>query len=114
MKLSGKYRDEIEKALAGKSRAELIDIIVSMCEVEQHYRPAEIAARSGMTTRTILADIHAGRFGGEYFKRERNQIMVSASGVNAWRDQFRVAVRPSNGNPRGVVGTLRKEHEQIG
>jgi len=48
-----------------------------------------------MKKRTILADIHAGKFGGEYFKRSENQITVSASGVNAWRDQFRVIVRQS-------------------
>lgn len=92
MKLSGKSREEIERALVGKTRAELLDIIVSMATVEQHFRPSEVAARSAMTKRTILADIHAGRFNGEYFKRSENQITVSASGVNAWRNQFRVIV----------------------
>ena len=93
MKLSGKSREEIERALAGKSRAELVDAIASMATLEQHYRPAEIAARSGMTKRTVLADIHAGKFGGEYFKRSDTQITVSASGVNAWRRSFRVVVK---------------------
>jgi hypothetical protein len=92
--LAGKNRDQIERALVGKTRAELVDIIVSMAAVEQHFKPAEIAARSAMKKRTILADIHAGKFNGEYFKRSENQITVSASGVNAWRRSFRVAVQP--------------------
>jgi hypothetical protein len=92
MNLSGKSREEVQRALAGKTRAELIDIIIALSAVEQHFKPAEIARRSGMTTRTVLADIHKGRFGGEYYKRAGNQITVSASGVNAWRRSFRVEV----------------------
>ena len=92
MNLSGKSPEEIEKALIGKSRKELIDIICRLATVEQHYKPAEIAARSAMRKRTVLADIHAGKFGGEYYKRSDNQITVSASGVNAWRRSFRVEV----------------------
>ena len=38
-----------------------------------------------VTKRTVLADIHAGRFNAEYHKRAGNQITVSASGVNEWR-----------------------------
>lgn len=92
MNLSGKSPEEIEKALIGKSRKELIDIICRLATVEQHYKPAEIAGRSAMKKRTVLADIHAGKFGGEYYKRADNQITVSASGVNAWRHSFRVVV----------------------
>ncbi len=96
MKLSGKSREEAERTLVGKTRAELVAIIISMSAVEQHFKPAEIAARSAMKKRTILADIHAGKFGGEYYKRAENQITVSASGVNAWRRDFRVVVDLSN------------------
>ena len=92
MNFSGKSREEIEQAVARKTRAELIDIIVSQSTLEQHFTPRQIASRSGMTKRTVLADIHAGRFGGEYFKRSGNQITVSATGVNAWRRSFRVEV----------------------
>lgn len=95
MNLSGKSRPEIERALMGKTRAELIDLIFSLATVEQHFKPAEIATRSAMKKRTVLADIHAGKFGGEYYKRADNQITVSASGVNAWRRNFRVVVNPS-------------------
>ena len=95
MNLAGKSFTEIDRFLAGKTRSELIEIIASLATVEQHFKPSEIASRSGMTKRTILADIHAGRFGGEFYKRAGNQITVSASGVNAWRRSFRVEVRPS-------------------
>jgi hypothetical protein len=101
MNLAGKSREEIQRAVVGKTRAELIDIIFALSTVEPHFTPAEIASRSGMTKRTILADIHAGRFGGEYFKRSPNQITVSASGVNAWRRSFRVEVEhPHNTHSR--------------
>jgi hypothetical protein len=92
MNLSGMTREKIEQALAHKTRAELLDLIFSMSTVEQHFKAAEIATRSAMTKRTVLADIHAGRFNGEYYKRAGNQITVSASGVNAWRRSFRVEI----------------------
>jgi hypothetical protein len=93
MNLSGKSREEIDRALARNTRTQLIDLIFSLATVEQHYKPAEIAARSAMRKRTVLADIHAGKFGGEYYKRAENQLTVSASGVNAWRRSFRVEVK---------------------
>ena len=88
----GKTREQIERALEGKTRSELIDLIFSISTVEQHFTAAEIAQRSGMTKRTVLNDIHAGRFNGEYFKRSGNQLTVSASGVAAWRRSFRIEV----------------------
>lgn len=93
MKFSGKSREEVAAALASKTRDELVDIIFSVAVIEQHFTPSEIASRSGMTKRTVLADIHAGRFGDEYFKRSPNQITVSASGIHAWRNSFRVEVK---------------------
>ena len=100
MNLSGKTREQIAQALAGKTRSELIDVIYSLSTVEQHYKPAEIAARSAMKKRTVLADIHSGKFGGEYYKRAENQITVSASGVHAWRQSFRVVVPPTEKNSK--------------
>jgi hypothetical protein len=97
MNFSGKSREEVAQALASKTRDELIDLIFSLAVVEQHFTPSEIARRSAMTKRTILADIHKGRFGGEYYKRSPNQITVSASGVNAWRRSFRVRVEHPHG-----------------
>ena len=97
MTLCGKDREAIDRILAGKTRTELIDLIFSLSTIEPHFTPSEIARRSGMSKRTILADIHAGRFNGEYYKRAENQITVSASGVNAWRRSFRVEVEHPHG-----------------
>jgi len=99
--LTGKSREQIECAFRDKTRAELIDVIFSLASVEQHFKPAEIASRSGMKKRTVLADIHAGKFGGEYYKRADNQLTVSASGVNAWRRSFRVRVAASTDGDAG-------------
>ena len=92
MKLSGKTREQIESALAGKSRSELIDIIFSLTTVEQLFKPGEIATRSCLNKRAVLRDIRDGKF-GDYYCRAENSIAVPASGVNEWRKRFRV--RPS-------------------
>src|SRR6266404_2437550 len=89
MKLSGKTREQIESALAGKSRSELLDIIFSLTTVEQLFKPAEIAARSRLNKRAVLRDIRDGKF-GDYFCRAENSIAIPASGVNEWRNRFRV------------------------
>lgn len=91
--LHGKTREQIEAALAGKSRAELVDVIYSLATVEQWFKPAEIAARSCVNKRAILRDIRDGKF-GVYFVRAENSIAVPASGVNQWRRRFLV---PMNG-----------------
>jgi hypothetical protein len=97
-RLSGKTRSEIEAALAGKSRAELIDLIFSLATVEQLFKPAEIASRTCINKRAVLRAIRDGKF-GEYFCRAENSIAVPASGVNAWRQTFCVPAKtlPNNG-----------------
>lgn len=92
-KLAGKTREEIEKQLAGKSRAELLDLIHSLVTVEQLLKPAEIAARSCLNKRAVLRDIRDGKF-GDYYCRAENSIAVPASGVNKWRNNFRVPAKP--------------------
>lgn len=94
MKLKGKTREELEAALSSKSRSELLDIILSLATVEQLFKPSEIAARSCLNKRAVLRDIRDGKF-GDYYCRAENSIAVPASGVNKWRDGFRV---PANGN----------------
>jgi hypothetical protein len=95
MKLCGKTREQIETALAGKTRSELLDIIFSQATVEQWFKPAEIAARSCLNKRAILRDIRDGKF-GDYFCRAENSIAVPASGVHKWRRGF--LVRQNNGS----------------
>jgi hypothetical protein len=91
--LVGNTREEMEKQLAGKSRAELIDLIYSLVTVEQLLKPAEIAARSCLNKRAVLRDIRDGKF-GDYFCRAENSLAVPASGVNKWRSSFRVPAKP--------------------
>src|SRR5205823_9772041 len=89
----GKTREQLEAALAHKSRSELIDLIYSLVTVEQLLKPSEIAARSCLNKRAVLRDIRDGKF-GDYFCRAENSIAVPASGVNKWRTSFRVPARP--------------------
>jgi hypothetical protein len=99
MNLRGKSRDQIESALAGKSRSDLLDIIFSLVTVEQLLKPSEIAARSCLNKRAVLRDIRNGKF-GDYFCRAENSIAVPASGVNKWRRSFRVPAKPNQGEKR--------------
>ena len=89
MDLRGRTREELERLLAGKSRAELLDLVFSLTTVEQLLKPSEIATRSCINKRAVLRDIRDGKF-GECFCRADNSIAVPASGVNAWRQRFRV------------------------
>jgi hypothetical protein len=47
-----------------------------------------------LNKRAVLRDIRDGKF-GDYYCRAENSIAVPASGVNKWRNRFRV---PANGN----------------
>jgi hypothetical protein len=96
MDLRGKTREQIDSALAGKSRSELLDIIFSLTTVEQLFKPAEIAARSRLNKRSVLRDIRDGKF-GHYYCRAENSIAVPASGVNKWRSNFRVPANAKEG-----------------
>ena len=96
MILHGKTRQQIEAALAHKSRPELIDLIYSLVTVEQLLKPAEIAARSCLNKRAVLRDIRDGKF-GDYFCRAENSLAVPASGVNRWRNRFLVSAKPKQG-----------------
>ncbi len=90
--LKGKTREQIEAALVGKSRSELIDVIYSMATVEQLLKPSEIAARSCINKRAVLRDIRDGLF-GDYYCRAENSISVPASGVHEWLRSFCVHVK---------------------
>jgi hypothetical protein len=93
MILHGKTRAQLESSLAHKSRAELLDLIHSLVAVEQLLKPAEIAARSCLNKRAVLRDIRDGKF-GDYFCRAENSLAIPVSGVNQWRNRFRVPANP--------------------
>ena len=99
MKLQGKTREQLETELAHKSRSELIGLIHSLVSVEQLLKPAEIAARSCLNKRAVLRDIRDGKF-GDYYCRAENSIAVPASGVNRWRNGFRVPANANREAPR--------------
>lgn len=92
MNLRGKTREQLEAALAHKSRLELIDLIYSLVTVEYLLKPAEIASRSCLNKRAVLRDIRDGKF-GEYFCRAENSIAVPVSGVNKWMSSFLVPAK---------------------
>src|SRR5262245_30901745 len=89
MNLRGKTHEQLEVTLANKSRSELIGLIHSLVSVEQLFKPAEIAARSCLNKRAVLRDVRDGKF-GDYYVRAENSIAIPASGVNQWRNRFRV------------------------
>ena len=89
MNLRGKTCEQLEAALAHKSRRELIGLIHSLVEVEQLLKPGEIAARCCLNKRAVLRAIRNGEL-GDYFVRAENSISVPISGVNKWRNNFRV------------------------
>ncbi len=93
MYLRGKTREQVDTALAHKSRSELIDLIYSLVTVEQLFKPSEIAARSCLNKRSVLRDIRDGKF-GDYYCRAENSIAIPASGVNEWRNNFLVPAKP--------------------
>jgi hypothetical protein len=92
MDLRAKTREQIDLALRHKSRHELIDLIHSLVSVEQLLKPAEIASRSCLNKRAVLRDIRDGKF-GDYYCRAENSIAIPASGVNKWRQRFRVPAK---------------------
>lgn len=98
MTLRGKTREQLEVALRPKSHSELIDLIHSLVSVEQLLKPAEIASRSCLNKRAVLRDIRDGKF-GDYYCRAENSIAIPVSGVNKWRQNFRV---PVNANQEGA------------
>ena len=91
--LAGKTRAEIERTLAHKSRSELVGLIHSLVEVEQLLKPGQIAERCCLNKRAVLRDIRDGKF-GDYFCRAENSLLVPLSGVNQWRNRFRVPAKP--------------------
>ena len=93
MNLRGKTREQLEAALAQKSRSELIHLIHSLVTVEPLLKPSEIAARSCLNKRAVLRDIRDGKF-GDYYCRAENSLAVPLSGVNKWRSTFRVPANP--------------------
>jgi hypothetical protein len=87
--LRGKTREEIEQKLVHKTREELIDMIHSLVSLEIHYRPSEIAQRTGLNKRRILRAIKEGNL-TPYLALADNALRVPISAVNTWLGRYRV------------------------
>ena len=85
MNLIGKSRENIEHATRNKTRSELLDIIYSLATSEPMYKPQEIAARRGMSKRTVLHLIKRGVIRAH--KPFENGIRVPLSAIREWDAQ---------------------------
>ena len=97
MKLTGMTREQIQAALAAKSRGELLDVIYSLATFEPLLTVRQVAAASGINKREVLRDIKAGKFvdpvlGAGFFFRGSSSVKVSALAAHAWRRSFFVPV----------------------
>lgn len=88
--------EALKELIYGQTPEDLAHVIFNLVQTEKHYSAAEIAELEGMDAKTIRRDIKAGLFGGEYFNRNGKSLRVSASGVAAWRELFRVKVQPQH------------------
>jgi hypothetical protein len=79
------------KLLEDVSRDELVSLVCSLVLVEPAYRPREVAALVQRPRDVVLQAINRGEM-GDVFKFGENSLTVLASGVNSWRDKFKVSV----------------------
>ncbi len=89
-KLRGKSLDEVRAKCADLEKAELTTLLWSALSVEPLYRASEIAVLTKRPRRVVLDDMNAGKMGDLYVFGKQS-LAVAASGVNAWRAQFRVS-----------------------
>lgn len=99
-KLIGRTRGEIERALAGKSREELLDLIYRLVTFEPLLTARQIANTCHVAKRDVLREITQGKFvdpvlGPGFFTRGGNSKKVTISAANAWRASYFVPVSPS-------------------
>jgi hypothetical protein len=103
MMLRGKTREQIEHALHGKDRSQLIDIIFFLATFEPLLTVREIADASHVSKRDVLEAIKRGEFnepmlGAGFFCRGKKSLRVSRSAANAWRRSFFVRVSRTSSN----------------
>jgi hypothetical protein len=110
MKLEGKTYSEVAKALADKSRDQLVDLIFELSGVERLLSSGYIAKVCGIKPREVVADMRAGRFvdpvhGRGFFVRGPNSFKVSVSAVNRWRREWFVPreLRPIPAKKNGAT-----------
>ena len=108
MRLAGKTRAELSTLLAGKSQAELVELIFRLVTFEPLLGAREIAEASHVSRNEVLEEMKQGRFidpifGAGFFCRA-HALRVTTSAANAWRRGFFVSAGsaaraiPSNKN----------------
>jgi len=89
-RLRGKPITELRELLAGVDREELIRLLSITLSVEPTMRASEIAAVSQRPRAAVLRAIRNHEM-GDYFCFGENSLTVPVSGVNRWRDGFKVS-----------------------
>jgi hypothetical protein len=118
MRLTGKTREELATALAGKSRGELLELIFSLVTFERLLSAREIAEASRMSRRDVLAAMKAGDFvdpifGAGFFCRAANSFKVSASAANAWRRSFFVPADSIPPHKKRSIAGISARHTDL-
>jgi excisionase family DNA binding protein len=88
MSLVGLTKEQIEKALANKDRAELVAIIYHLATVETQISPQELANRRQLSKQSILRLIKQGRLPAH--KPFPSVLRISASAIADWDEKTRV------------------------
>ena len=82
MSLAGMSKEQIEKSVAGKSRAELVNIIYLLASFEPMFSPQEVAQRRQLSKRVILKLVKEGRLRAH--RPLTNAIRIPASALHEW------------------------------
>lgn len=82
MSLTGKTKEEIAKAVAGKTRAELVELLYSLATLEPMFSPEEVATRRDMSKRSVLRLVKRGVL--KAHKPFQNGLRIPLSAVREW------------------------------
>lgn len=82
MSLAGKTKEEIVKAVEGKTRAELIEILYSLASLEPMFSPEEVATRRDISKRSVLRLVKRGVL--KAHKPFSNGFRIPLSSIRDW------------------------------
>jgi excisionase family DNA binding protein len=88
MTLAGMSKDQIEKAMIGKERGELVNIIYMLASFEPMFSPQEVAKRRQLSKRVILKLVKEGRLRAH--KPLATTIRIPASAIREWDENTKV------------------------
>jgi excisionase family DNA binding protein len=82
MSLTGKTKEQIAKAVEGKTREELIELLYSLASLEPMFSPEEVASRRDMSKRSILRLVKRGVL--KAHKPFQNGVRIPLSTIREW------------------------------